>query len=92
MNVNDALIFAQVARNQSVTLAAQHMGLAKSKVSRRLQALEDELGVRLVERTTRSVNLTEAGAALYDKCLKILQSVKEAEQVIENLNGQVQGR
>jgi len=92
MNVNDAIIFTHVARSKSVTHAAQQMGLAKSKVSRRLQALENELGVRLMERTTRSISLTEAGNLLYEKCLRIHQSVKEAEAVIETFSDQIQGR
>ena len=65
-------IFAAVVENNSLAGAARHMNLSPSVVSKQLSALEDRLGVRLLNRTTRRVSLTEVGSAYYDRCkLKI---------------------
>ncbi|WP_192257379.1 helix-turn-helix domain-containing protein, partial [Mesorhizobium silamurunense] len=71
--------FAAVAEARSFTRAAARVGRDATILSRRLQSLEERLGVRLLHRTTRSVSLTEAGAEFLLRVRAILASVDEAE-------------
>lgn len=66
-NINDLLAFVAVANEQSFTRAAARLGLSSSSLSRTIRKLEENLGVRLLTRTTRSVSLTEAGERLLAK-------------------------
>jgi hypothetical protein len=61
LDLNDIVVFARVVEAGSFTSAARLLGMPKTTVSRRLAALEREVGVRLVQRTTRSLNMTDAG-------------------------------
>ena len=69
--------FLAVAQAQSFTRAAQALGVSVSNVSRRVSALEDYLGTRLISRTTRRLNLTEAGRLFEQKC-RHLQNERDA--------------
>ena len=71
-----------VARAGSISAAARIMGQPKQSVSRRLLALEAQLGVRLLERTTRALHLTAEGHALCDRAERILADLTETQQVI----------
>jgi DNA-binding transcriptional LysR family regulator len=71
-------IFAAVAETGSFTAAAERLGLAKSAVSLQLTQLERELGVQLLQRTTRKVSITEAGAAFLEDCRDLLQRAELA--------------
>jgi len=68
MYYNDLAVFAVVARTLSFVEASRRLGIPASRVSRRVAELEDRLGVKLFERTTRRVRLTEEGATLFDRC------------------------
>ena len=70
--------FVAVAEAESFTAAAQRLGLPKSSVSRNVARLEQELGVRLLQRTTRRLRLTEAGSAFYHKARGALATLEEA--------------
>ena len=83
--------FVQVVEAGSITAAAEHMGIAKSAVSRRLSELEERLGVQLFHRTTRRMNLTGTGRSLYERCVNILADVAEAEQAVSREHGNLQG-
>ena len=72
-------IFARVVRTGSLSAAARDLGMSPAVVSRRLAGLESRLGVRLLNRTTRSLNLTEEGASYFDACTRILAEVEEAD-------------
>src|ERR1700755_2576206 len=61
--------------------AGERLGLAKSAISRRISDLEDRLGTRLLHRTTREVSLTEAVADFYDRGIKLLADLEEAEDL-----------
>ncbi|MCW7538191.1 LysR family transcriptional regulator [Aquabacterium sp. A7-Y] len=67
------VIFARVAEYGSFTRAAERLSLSKAAVSKEIQFLEANLGVKLLFRTTRSVRLTEAGQAFYESCVKLLE-------------------
>lgn len=72
-------VFVRVAELGGFSAAAQAMGLSKSAVSKQVSALEERLGVRLLNRTTRRLALTEAGETYRDWCARIVQEVEEAE-------------
>lgn len=82
-DLNDLAIFAQVVQSGSLTAAADALGMPKSNVSRRLARLETELGVRLLERTTRKLHLTEVGALYYEHCRRILEEAEHAELSVQ---------
>ena len=75
MDLNDIVVFTKVVETKSFTGAADALGLPKSTVSRKLAQLEERLGVRLVQRTTRKLALTEIGEAYYERCSRIVADV-----------------
>ena len=78
-NLGDLEIFARIVTAGSLSAAGREMGLSPPVVSKRIQRLEERLGTRLFQRTTRKVTLTEAGQGFYDKVVAILASIEEAE-------------
>lgn len=72
-------IFAAVVESGGFTAASRSLGLSKSAVSKQIARLEDRMGARLLVRTTRSLNLTEAGARFYDRCRRIVAEAEAAE-------------
>lgn len=83
LDLNDLAIFARVVQLGSLTAAADSLDIPKSNVSRRLSRLETELGVRLLERTTRKLHLTEVGGLYYEHCKRILEEVEHAELSVQ---------
>lgn len=77
---NDIAIFVQAAQTLSFSIAARQLGMSPSAVSKAVQRLEEHLKVRLFNRTTRSLSLTEDGSAFRDRCRRILDELEEAEQ------------
>lgn len=71
--------FAQVVESGSFTLAAERMQISRAMLSKHIRHLEDRLGVRLLNRTTRRLSLTEAGTAYYERCGAILEALDEAD-------------
>lgn len=72
-------VFTRVVSSGSLSAAARDLGLSPALVSRRLAALEARLGVRLINRTTRSLHLTDEGAGYYEACARILGEIDEAD-------------
>ena len=72
-------VFSRVVGAGSLSAAARELGISPALVSRRLAALESRLGVRLINRTTRSLNLTVEGARYYDVCTRVLAEIEEAD-------------
>src|SRR5882724_7948363 len=70
--------FVQVVENGGFSAAGRRLNLSKATVSDQVQALENALGVRLLNRTTRRISLTEAGRGYYDRGVQILQDLDEA--------------
>jgi DNA-binding transcriptional LysR family regulator len=75
-------IFVKVAERRSFVRAAEELGITQSGVSNAINRLEDQLGVRLLARTTRRVGLTEDGAAFFERCRQVLAELEEAELVL----------
>ena len=78
IDLNDIAIFARVIEAGSFTAAARLLGMPKTTVSRRIAALERELGVRLLQRTTRSLNMTDAGRLYYAESSQALRRIEDA--------------
>src|ERR1700757_4495481 len=92
MDLNDIVVFTKVVETKSFTGAAEVLGLPKSTVSRKLAQLEERLGVRLVQRTTRKLALTDIGEAYYERCSRIVADVAAAEQLVTDMQATPRGR
>ena len=90
-DLNDTLIFAKVVEQGSFTAAARTLGLPKTTVSRKVQELEERLGAQLLNRTTRRLGLTEAGAVYHDHSVRIARELEEAESAVGQLQGGPRG-
>lgn len=84
--------FVKVCDTGSFTAAGRAMGLPKSAVSKQVAWLEEELGARLLNRTTRRLSITEAGQGYLDRCRRILDDVEEAESQVAELQTRPRGR
>ena len=91
MDLNQLLIFARIVEHQSFTKAAKNLGIDKSTISNKLSQLESRLGVRLLNRSTRSVTLTEAGAKYYEYCRQAVEIAEEAESFSSSLGDEATG-
>jgi DNA-binding transcriptional LysR family regulator len=87
----DLQTFVHIVSTGSISGAAEHMGVAKSAVSRRLAELEAHLGVQLVRRTTRRLSLTESGRGFYERCVRLLTDLAEAEQDVLQAHAALRG-
>ncbi|MBF2001041.1 MAG: LysR family transcriptional regulator [Synechococcales cyanobacterium M58_A2018_015] len=83
--------FTRVVAAGGFAAAAREMGLSRSAVNKLVIALENELGVQLLHRSTRVVTPTETGRAFHERCLEILSSLEEAEQSIRQLQAEPKG-
>lgn len=90
-NLNDILIFMAVVDAGSFIAGGQAMGLSRSAAGKAVIRLEDRLGRRLLNRTTRTLNLTDEGRMFYERGLQILASVDEAEASVAGQSGTPQG-
>jgi DNA-binding transcriptional LysR family regulator len=84
--------FVAVVRTRNFTSAAEALGVTPSAVSKQISTLEERLGVRLLNRTTRSVSPTEAGQMFYQHCENILDSISEAEKLVTDFDDTPKGR
>ncbi|WP_253910732.1 LysR family transcriptional regulator, partial [Pyxidicoccus fallax] len=89
--LDDMLLFAEVVATGGITAAAERLGLRKSTVSRRLAALEARLGVRLLERNTRRLRLTEAGRDYHAHCARLVAEAREVNRAVSESRGTPQG-
>lgn len=85
-------LFVRVAELASFSRAADTLGLPKGSVSRQIQALEDRVGVRLLQRTTRRVQLTPDGQIYYERCRDLLVSVHELDNLFHSDPAAISGR
>jgi DNA-binding transcriptional LysR family regulator len=84
-------VFTQVAEAESFSAAARRLNMSTTMVSNHVQALEERLGARLLNRTTRRVALTEVGRAYYERAARILEELEEADQAAGLLQTTVRG-
>jgi len=85
------VLFARIVQHGSLTGAAQNSGLSRSAVSKQLTALEKKLGVRLLQRSTRNIKLTEAGKLILSEATRMLEAFESIETLSEELQGEVRG-
>ena len=90
-DLNDIAVFVKVAQFESFSRAAHSLGMPVSTVSRKVSALEDQLGVTLIQRTTRKLTLTLQGRAYYSQCSEPLSHLFDAEQVLTQTQKQPEG-
>lgn len=82
-DLNDLFYFVHVVENGGFAPAARALGEPKSKLSRRVAGLEKRLGIRLLQRSTRTVSVTELGRAYYARCKAMLVEAEAAQEVID---------
>jgi len=85
-------VFARVAEMRSFTKAADSLGLPKASVSAQVQALETEIGARLLHRTTRQVQLTHDGLSFYERAKDIIADLDELTGTFKSAGSQLAGR
>lgn len=90
-DLNEIAIFVKVVDAGSFTGAAKSLGLPKSTVSRKITQLEERLGVRLLQRTTRTLSLTDTGSAYYNQCSRIIGDVEEANIAVTEMQSKPKG-
>ncbi|MGX5665252.1 LysR family transcriptional regulator [Rhizobium daejeonense] len=90
-NLGDLEVFARVIATGSMSMAARDLGLSPAVVSKRIKRLEDRLGTRLLQRTTRQISLTEAGQGFHQRILAVLAGIEEAETYASGRASEVSG-
>jgi DNA-binding transcriptional LysR family regulator len=90
-DLNDLYYFVQVVDHGGFAAAGRALGMQKSKLSRRIALLEERLGVRLIQRSTRRFSVTEIGQEYYRHCLAVLIEAEAAQSVIERVRSEPQG-
>ena len=91
-DLNDLVLFASVVTHGSFSGAARALGIPKSRVSRRVADLETRLGVRLLQRSTRAVHVTDVGSAFFTHCESMTQAARAAFEVAEHAGEKPSGR
>ena len=84
-------VFCKVVDSGGFSAAGRRLNMSTTMVSNHVQALEDRLGARLLNRTTRKVSLTEVGRAYYDRCIQILADIEQADDVAGALQSTPRG-
>lgn len=90
-DLNAIAVFTRVVEAESFSGAAKQLGLSKSAVSKQVRRLEDRLGARLLNRTTRSLGLTAMGAAYYERCARVMAEVAAADRTVSALHPEPRG-
>jgi len=90
-DLNDLYYLVQIVDHGGFAAAGRALGIPKSKLSRRIQLLEDRLGVRLLNRSSRRFSVTEVGREYYDRCVAMLVEAEAADQVIAELRAEPRG-
>jgi hypothetical protein len=90
-NLNDLYYFAQTVEHGGFAPAGRAIGVPKSKLSRRVAALEDRLGVRLIHRSTRHFSTTETGQTYYEHCKAMLVEAEAAQEAIDSVRAEPRG-
>ncbi|HEX7386115.1 MAG TPA: LysR family transcriptional regulator [Castellaniella sp.] len=91
-SLNDIELFVELARSQNFTRAGEALDMPASTVSRRLSQLEKSIGVRLLNRSTRKVGLTRAGAIYLERCQPIVEQARVAHEMLLENTQQPRGR
>lgn len=91
-DLNDVALFVRVVRARSFSAAARERAVPVSTVSRRIARLEAALGIRVLERTTRALRLTEAGGAYFEHAARAIDDLGQGSAVVRELRAEPRGR
>ena len=89
--VGQMVLFARVVEAGSFAAAAKSLGQPRAAVSKQIASLEERIGAQLLQRTTRSMHLTEIGKEFYTRCARIAEEAAEAERAVASLQGAPRG-
>ncbi|WP_459616767.1 LysR family transcriptional regulator [Bordetella sp. 2513F-2] len=92
IQLNDIALFVEVAKHRSFSHAAEALGIPTSTLSRRVSELERTVGVSLLTRSTRRIDLTEAGAVYFERCRHIVEEARVAHEQLLDMAAQPRGR
>src|SRR3954470_4983618 len=90
-DLNDMLYFAEVVDRGGFAAAGRALGIPKSRLSRRVAELEARLGVRLLQRTTRKLSLTEAGEQYHRHCVAMREQAEAADEAVARVSSEPRG-
>lgn len=90
-NLGDLEIFTRIVSAGSMSAAARSLGYSPAVISKRIKRLEERLGTRLFQRTTRQISLTEAGQGFYDRVVGVLAGIEDAEAFVSGRSDQAHG-
>jgi DNA-binding transcriptional LysR family regulator len=90
-DLNDLYFFAAVVEHGGFSAAGRALGMPKSRLSKRVSQLEDRLGVRLLQRTTRRFVVTEVGERFYAHCRAVLEEARAAQEAVDELRAEPRG-
>jgi DNA-binding transcriptional LysR family regulator len=90
-DLNDLYFFAAVVEQGGFSAAGRALGVPKSRLSKRIAQLEDRLGVRLLQRTTRRFVVTEVGERFYGHCRAVLEEARAAQEAVDELRAEPRG-
>jgi DNA-binding transcriptional LysR family regulator len=91
LDLNSLALFYQVANQESIRKASASLRMPNATVSRKLRSLEQDLGATLLKRNTRGMVLTEAGAALYEHCERIMGEVRDVSLALSEMQSELRG-
>ena len=92
LQLDDIALFVEVAKRKSISRSAEFLGVPASTLSRRLTQLEAELGMKLLNRSTRRIELTELGASYYARCQPLIDEARVAHEQLADMFAQPKGR
>jgi DNA-binding transcriptional LysR family regulator len=90
-DLNDLYFFVQIVDHKGFAAAARELGMPRSRLSRRIALLEERLGVRLIQRSTRSFAITDVGTEFYRHCVAMLVEADAAEEAIDRIRAKPHG-
>jgi DNA-binding transcriptional LysR family regulator len=91
MDLNELLVFTRVVQTGSFTAAARLLRMPKSSVSRKVSDLEERVGARLLQRTTRKLGVTDAGRIYFERSARIVSEIEEADAAVGQLQASPRG-
>lgn len=91
-NLNGMLAFVRAAQHQSFAAASEIMGISASAIGKSVARLEEKLGVRLFNRSTRRISLTDEGQLFFERCQQIVAQMEEAEQELSRVSAEPRGK
>ncbi len=90
-SIDDMLLFSRLVELKSFTAVANELEISRSLVSKRISRLENDLGVQLINRSTRQLEITEAGRTFFQYCIQLVDTVQDAKNAVSEIRGKPKG-